>query len=57
MYTEKDSPEVIWLAPKHDDQYEREWCEDNVWGNECEDCGSKTVKYIRADLVKNISCK
>lgn len=39
----------IWLQPwcadcaRHED---RNWCEDNVWEEGCEECGAKPVRYI-----------
>lgn len=26
---------------------EREWCQDNVWGEGCSDCGARPTRYIR----------
>ena len=43
---------IIWLQPWCDacdryDNYERLWCQDNVWDN-CEACGRPAVKYVLA---------
>jgi hypothetical protein len=45
----------IWLECKcAENGYEgRQWCQDNVFEN-CEECGLKPVKYIRADLCPAI---
>lgn len=47
-----DLPE-IWLEPAcADDSYEgRTWCDHDCWDGKCEDCGSPSVRYVRADLI------
>jgi len=47
-----DLPE-IWLEPAcADDSYEgRTWCGHDCWNGKCEDCGSPSVRYVRADLI------
>lgn len=51
----EDDPKKIWLAPEcySGDWEGRNWCEDNVWDEECECEGKphKAVLYIRADLI------
>lgn len=44
--------ERIWLEPNCADAEERNWCEDDLWG-ECDECGIKPTQYIRADLHTN----
>jgi hypothetical protein len=42
---------TIWLEPTCmacEYTTDRQWCQDNVWADGCEDCGSMPVKYILA---------
>lgn len=41
-----ESPERIWLAPQCED--ERCWCPDKL--DDCDECHSPAVEYVRADL-------
>lgn len=41
----KPDPKVIYLSPGCN--YDREWCENDVW-SECNECGVKSVEYILA---------
>ena len=49
VYTVEDSPKEIWLEPQ--------CCEavtDRCWmlrGEDCPECGSPAVRYVRADLA------
>lgn len=44
----KEHP-IIWLQPKCADcDEDRTWCQDNVWGRGCEECGAMPVKYVLA---------
>jgi hypothetical protein len=49
------NPDTIWLAPECEEESleGRSWCQDNVWDEDCDFCGEKPVKYVRADLVEN----
>jgi hypothetical protein len=42
----------IWLEPQCAElSYEgRKWCQDNVWGDKCEDCDEVPTRYVRADI-------
>lgn len=43
--------ETIWLGPNCEDRGEdRCWAPDNPWGDGCDECGEKPVKFVRADL-------
>lgn len=41
---------VIWLQPWCQDcgNADRMWCQDNVWSDGCEECGTMPVKYVLA---------
>ena len=56
MRTLSEEHKVIWLEPScgEDNSEGRQWCQDNVWGDKCDDCEAKPVKYIRADLVEEL---
>jgi hypothetical protein len=49
-----DDHKTIWLQPwcptcrLHNDEG-RQWCEDNVWEDGCEECQGMPVKYTLAD--------
>jgi hypothetical protein len=44
-----ENHKTIWLQPACDDTIDgREWCQDNVWPNGCEECGAMPVKYVLA---------
>ncbi len=47
-----ESPERIWLEPQcNEDAYEgRSWCQNKL--DDCEECQSPAVEYVRADLAK-----
>lgn len=52
-----DEPKVIWLAPacySHDPEG-RQWCEDNVWDDECEcdEIKHRAVRYVIAPVSKD----
>ena len=53
---ERKEHERIWLEPAcADDAPEgRQWCQDNVWGEYCSDCGQPAVEYVRADIVERL---
>lgn len=41
---------VIWLQPHCEgcEAEDRNWCQDNVWAEGCEECGAMPVKYLLA---------
>lgn len=50
-YALSDSPETIWLeAQCAGDLDQRHWAADNPWGDECLECGSPCVQYVRQDI-------
>jgi len=50
IYTLEDSPEEIWLEPQccADEREGRSWSVRKE--EDCPECGSPAVRYIRADL-------
>jgi hypothetical protein len=44
--------ETIWLGPKCEEKGDgRTWAPDNPWGDKCDHCDEKPVKYVRADQL------
>jgi hypothetical protein len=46
-----DQHKTIWLQPWCQacaDTEDRMWCQDNVWAEGCEECGTMPVKYVLA---------
>jgi len=52
-----NSPDSIYLAPQchKDSPAGREWSEDDVWSGKCENCGDKSVRYVRGDIHDTLS--
>jgi len=49
----KHDPPRIYLAPKCEQEAVegRTWCEHDQWSDGCEDCGEKSIAYVRSDLI------
>lgn len=50
LYSDEESPKGVWLSPQCDEanQEGRIWCRAKI--DDCPECGSPSVHYIRADL-------